>query len=248
MEVHIAETAAALGARAAHDIAASLREMQQQQKRIRVIFAAAPSQSEMLTALLREPGIDWSRVTAFHMDEYLGLNANAPQGFGNWLKREFFDHVPMGAVHLIGPGDDAQEACRSYGAMLDAATIDMVLLGIGTNGHLAFNDPPADLTDPAVVRVVTLDAMCRQQQVGDGCFATLEEVPRQAITLTVPTLLAAKKLFCCVPGSHKSQAVHAMMHAPVSGDCPATALRTHSSCEVYLDRASAVLLSEQGDD
>src|ERR1700761_2117714 len=205
MEVRIAETAEELGAAAAHDIANAMRAILGRQARLRVILAAAPSQSTMLAALRQEPDIDWTRVTAFHMDEYLGLSREAPQRFGSWLIEEFFSHVPVGAIHFIDPSDDAEATCRAYASLLAQAPIDVVLLGIGTNGHLAFNDPLADLNDPEPVRVVALDEVCRQQQVFDGCFGTLEEVPLRAITLTVPTLLAGGELFCCVPGRHKSE-------------------------------------------
>jgi glucosamine-6-phosphate deaminase len=246
MEVRIAESVAELGSMAAHDIAKALREALQKQSHVRMVLAAAPSQSAMLAALLREKDIDWLRVTAFHMDEYIGLPADAPQRFGTWLQREFFDHVPLREVHLIERGADPETTCRAYATLLGEGVIDIVLLGIGTNGHVAFNDPPADLTDPEAVRIVTLDEMCREQQVFDGCFPMLDAVPLRAITLTVPTLLAGRELFCCVPGAHKSQAVKDMLEAPISGLCPATALRAHAHCTVYLDRESSSLSREYG--
>lgn len=242
MEVCIADSRPELGELAARDISAALRRTLRQKANVRMIFAAAPSQSEMLAALALEPGIDWQRVTAFHMDEYIDLPVNAPQGFGTWLRAAFFDHVPAGGVNLIDPGTDPKAACRAYASMLAEAPIDVVLLGIGTNGHLAFNDPPADLDDPLAVKVVELDQMCREQQVLDGCFARLDDVPKTAITLTLPTLLGGHELFCCVPGRHKSAAVKLMMESPISGACPATALRTHPRCTVYLDRESASLI------
>ena len=244
MEVRLAKTATELGTLAAVDIAHALRGALARQSRVRMILAAAPSQSTMLASLAREPDIDWSRVVAFHMDEYLELPENAPQRFGLWLMRKFFNHVPVGEVHLIHQGEAPETACRTYASLLRQAPIDLVLLGIGTNGHIAFNDPPADLHDPEMVRIVALDEMCRQQQVFDGCFATIDGVPRQAITLTVPALLAGAALFCCVPGAHKSQAVRDMLEAPVSGACPATALRTHPRCTVYLDCDSSSLSKE----
>ena len=242
MELKVANSRTELGQIAASEIAAALRRNLEKQSQVRVIFAAAPSQSAMLAALLREPGIDWRRVTAFHMDEYIGLPANAPERFGGWLTREFFGHVPLGKVFLIEPGADPEKACAAYAARLGEAPIDLVLLGVGTNGHLAFNDPPANLNDPLAVKVVELDQMCREQQVLEECFAELAEVPTHAVTLTVPTLLAGRELFCCVPGRHKSGAVKAMMQSPVSGDCPATALRNHARCTVYLDRDSSALI------
>ena len=241
MKVCVAESRNELGKLAARDIAAAMRGGLCDKQSLRMILAAAPSQSEMLAALACEPGIDWHRVTAFHMDEYVDLPETAPQRFGTWLERTFFDHVPAAKFHLIKPGKDPALVCQGYASLLDEAPIDLVLLGIGTNGHIAFNDPPADLHDPLAVKVVKLDQMCREQQVLDGCFDTLDKVPKRAITLTVPTLLAARQLFCCVPGRHKSAAVKAMMEDPISGACPATALRTHELCTVYLDPESSSL-------
>ncbi|MDE3104093.1 MAG: glucosamine-6-phosphate deaminase [Acidobacteriota bacterium] len=228
-----------MGAAAAEAIAAALRQKLQQQPTVRMIFAAAPSQSTMLAALRVQPGLEWSRVEAFHMDEYLGLPKDAPQRFASWLADAFFRHVPIGAMHRIEPHGDGLAECTRYAALLRAAPIDFVLLGVGTNGHLAFNDPPADLADPALVKVVQLDQMCREQQVFDGCFPTLDEVPKAAITLTVPALLSAAEIFGCIPGAHKRAAVRAMLEDPISGACPATALRTHPRCTVYLDAASS---------
>lgn len=241
MKVCLAQSRSELGKLAARDIGVALRRGLREKQSLRMILAAAPSQSEMLAALACEPDIDWHRVTAFHMDEYIDLPEAAPQHFGTWLERAFFDHVPAAKFHLIKPGKDPEAACRAYASILDEAPIDLVLLGIGTNGHLAFNDPPADLNDPLAVKVVKLDQMCREQQVLDGCFATLDDVPKRAVTLTVPTLLAGHELFCCVPGRHKSAAVKAMMESPISGACPATALRTHPRCTVYLDPESSSL-------
>ena len=242
MEVCLATSRVEMGELAARDIGAALRRLLRRQPHVRMILAAAPSQSEMLAALIREPGIDWHRITAFHMDEYIDLPFDAPQRFGAWLKEAFFRHVPLAEVNLLDPGSDADAACQAYAAKLASAPIDVVLLGIGTNGHLAFNDPPADLNDPQPVKVVTLDTKCREQQVLDGCFASLEEVPKTAMTLTVPALLSGGEMFCCVPGSHKSEAVRSMFLSPVSGACPASALRTHPRCTVYLDPDSYWLM------
>jgi len=224
-----------MGARAAADIANEIRARLETQTGVRIIFAAAPSQSEMLAALREEKGVDWSRVTAFHMDEYLDLSADAPQRFGLWLRRTIFDHLNFAAVHLIEPGGNPSEAAASYTAKLTAAPIDIVCCGIGTNGHLAFNDPPADFDDPLTVKIVYLDKQCRQQQVDDGCFATLGEVPTRALTLTVPALLAAHTIFCTVPGSNKTEAVHRAVTGPIDPACPASALRRHPRCTLYLD-------------
>jgi len=242
MKVCLTASREELGELAARDIATALRRALRDKPHVRMILAAAPSQREMLSALLHEPDVDWSRVTAFHMDEYIDLPENAPQRFGMWLRKAFFDHVPLAKVHLIQAGLDPAAACLAYSSLLAEASIDIVLLGIGTNGHLAFNDPPADLNDPLSVKEVELDLMCREQQVLDGCFPALVDVPKRAITLTVPTLLKGGELFCCVPGRHKSAAVKAMMELPISGACPATALRTHPKCTVYLDQESSSLI------
>lgn len=234
-----------LGAAAAADIAAELRGVLAAQGSARMIFAAAPSQQEMLEALIQAPNIDWSKVTVFHMDEYLGLPAAAPQRFGSWLQSTIFDHLPFGAVHLIDAADqaEAESAVRRYAGLLGAAPIDLVCLGIGVNGHIAFNDPlVADFTDPSAVKVVELDEICRQQQVDDECFGTLSQVPMRAVTLTVPTLIAAPRLFCVVPGAAKAIAVRATLYDRIGTHCPSTILRTHRGCTMYLDRQSAALL------
>ena len=234
----------AMGRAAASDVAAFMRERLAQTGTMRMIFAAAPSQSDMLAALVREPSIDWPAVTAFHMDEYPSLPPEAPQRFGNWLRRELFDLVPFGTIHLIETGEDLDAAARFYAAHLEAAPIDAVCLGIGVNGHIAFNDPPvADLDDPLDVKVVELDAVCRQQQVDDGAFASLGEVPTHGLTLTVPRLLRADRLFCTVPGPAKREAVRRTLKDPIGTACPATALRRHPACTLYLDADSAVDVS-----
>lgn len=242
MDIRIAVTRNELGAEAGKDIANAMRERLAMQSELRMIFAAAPSQGEMLETLVQEEGIDWSRVTAFHMDEYIGLPEGSPQRFGIWLRQMIFDRVPFKAVHLLEPSDDLMATCREYARRLQEAPIDFVLLGIGANGHLAFNDPPADLNDPLAVKVVTLDEECRQQQVDDECFVSLGDVPEQALTLTVPSLLRGHRLFCCAPGASKSRAAHSAVHDPISGDCPATALRLHPRCTLYLDRDSSAEL------
>lgn len=228
-----------MGRKAASDVAQELRHRLSTQNSVRMIFAAAPSQSEVLASLVEQPGIDWSRVTAFHMDEYIGLPTDAPQRFGLWLRRAIFDQVPFAAVHLLDPGNEPEVAAAVYTGRLAEAPIDIVCLGIGVNGHLAFNDPPADLHDPASVKVVNLDATCRRQQVDDGCFPTIDSVPMQALTLTIPRLLAADRLYCCVPGAMKRDAVRRALRHPIGPACPATALRLHLHCRLYLDPESA---------
>jgi len=229
----------AMGEAAAADIAAELRARLGRQAGVRMIFAAAPSQSDALEALVAAPGIDWHRVTAFHMDEYIGLPPRSPARFANWLEARVFSRLPFAAVHLIRPEPDARAVAAAYAAALAEATIDIVCLGIGVNGHIAFNDPPvADFNDPLDVKLVDLDEVCRQQQVDDEGFTRLADVPLQAVTLTVPRLLRAERLYCVVPGAAKRQAVRLALEGPIAESCPASILRTHQACTLYLDRES----------
>jgi glucosamine-6-phosphate deaminase len=232
-------TRADMGAAAAADIAIALTERLSRQPNARMVFAAAPSQADMLAMLARAPGIDWSRVTAFHMDEYIGLDPASPARFANWLDAHVFTRLPFAAVHRIVPEPDADAEVARYAALMSEAPIDFVCLGIGVNGHIAFNDPPvADFDDPADVKIVELDDICRQQQVDDDCFPDLGSVPHHAITLTVPRLMRASRLFCVVPGAIKRDAVSKTLHAPLSTECPASILRTHTACTLYIDKDS----------
>lgn len=233
----------AMGGAAAADIAAAIVATLDRQAGLRMILAAAPSQSDMLARLVTAPGIDWSRVELFHMDEFIGLPPAAPQRFGNWLHRQVFRHLPATRIHRIEPDPDPQAAALAYAAELDRAPIDIVCLGIGVNGHIAFNDPPvADFADPLDVKIVELDAVCRRQQLNDQGFADLAAVPTHALTLTIPRLLRARQLFCVVPGAHKAPAVAAAIRGPRSTACPASVLRDHAGCRLFLDTAAAALL------
>lgn len=246
LSVRVYASRDAMGAAAAQDGAALLRGLLAKQNAVRVIFAAAPSQNEFLAALCAAPGIDWGRVHAFHMDEYVGLDPAAPQGFGNFLRARVFDRLPFGSVnYLDGNAADIAAECRRYAALLAEAPIDIVFLGIGENGHVAFNDPPvADFSDPAAVKVVQLDEVCRNQQVHDGCFAALDQVPTHALTLTVPTLAGAAHHLCIVPAATKAAAVRSTLAGPISTACPATILRRCPDATLYLDPDSAGLLKE----
>lgn len=239
LSIYVGSSRADMGERAARDVADELRRRLAKQNGVRMIFAAGPSQGEMLSSLAIQPGIDWRRVTAFHMDEYIDLPEDSPERFGNWLRQRIFDKVPFDKVHLIETDGRVDAAASSYGAKLAEAPIDIVCLGIGVNGHLAFNDPPADFHDPEPVKVVHMDAICRRQQVDDGCFASIDEVPRSALTVTISSLMAADRLFCCVPGPRKREAIRRTLHDAIGPDWPATALRLHPNCSLYLDRDSA---------
>ena len=209
-----------------------------------MIFAAAPSQNEVLAALAHDKEIPWERVHAFHMDEYIGLSSDAPQGFGNFLRAHIFGIAPFASVSYIDiSATDADAECARYASLLDEAPIDIVVMGIGENGHIAFNDPPvADFGDSKTVKPVALDEICRKQQVNDGCFATIDDVPKTAITLTVPTLFAGDALFCIVPAKTKANAVRDTLTGKIGEWCPATILRRHANATLYLDGDSSALL------
>lgn len=243
LPVRIYDTRRSMGEAAAADVAACIRELLAVKQEIYMIFAAAPSQNEFLAALAVAPGIEWGRIHALHMDEYVGLPADAPQGFGNFLRAAIFDKVPFASVDYIGTESDPEETCRRYAALLQGIQVDIVCMGIGENGHIAFNDPPvADFNDPLTIKKVALDETCRLQQVHDGCFARIEEVPRYAVTLTVPTMFRARYIFCIVPAPTKANAVRAAVCGPISEQCPASILRTHEHAILYTDSDSAALL------
>lgn len=236
VEVHADREA--LGRAAAAAIAGEMRSRLERQARLRMIVASAPSQDETLAALVRQPDIDWRRVTLFHMDEFIGLPEGAPERFAIWLDAHLFGRVPAEA-HRIEPGQDPEAEAARYARLLDEAPVDVVCLGIGVNGHIAFNDPPgADFDDPLDVKVVEMDGPCRQQQVDDGGFPSLDAVPRRAVTLTIPRLLRAERMFCMVPGAAKAEAVRACLTGAVTTEWPASVLRRHPACTLYLDRES----------
>lgn len=244
LDVRVYENRTEMGAAAAADIKNCILQMLKTKDRLNMIFAAAPSQNEVLAALANDPQIPWNRVQAFHMDEYIGLSPNAPQGFGNFLRQHLFGHAPFAGVNYIDcAATDAQAECDRYTKLLQENPVDIVVMGIGENGHIAFNDPPvADFNDPQLVKVVELDPVCRQQQVNDGCFARLEQVPTHALTLTVPALMAAAHHFCIVPATTKAKAVKAAVRGPIGERCPATCLRNRAGAVLYLDPDSAALL------
>ncbi|MBW8351404.1 glucosamine-6-phosphate deaminase [Bacillus sp. IITD106] len=237
--VQVYETRAELGKAAATKVSAKIKELLEEKDIVRMVFAAAPSQNEFFESLKKDSDIDWNRIVAFHMDEYIGLEAGAPQSFASFLKAQLFDEVKPGAVHLIDSSQDVNDELLRYENLIKEDEIDIICLGIGENGHLAFNDPPvADFNDPEMIKVVELDEVCRQQQVNDGCFPTIEEVPSHAITLTIPALMSGNYLYCMVPGPTKRQAVRGVLEGPVSTENPATILRHHPNCILFLDKES----------
>jgi glucosamine-6-phosphate deaminase len=241
LQVEIYPTRDALGRAAAHDVAEKMRLLLMGQAKIRIVFAAAPSQNEFLAALCEEPGLAWEQVEAFHMDEYVGLGADAPQGFARFLRERLFDQVRPGRVeYLNGAAPNPQIECARYAALLQGAPLDIVCAGIGENGHMAFNDPHvADFQDGQTVKLVQMDEVCRLQQVHDGAFLDLESVPSTALTMTMPALMSGRWVYCMVPGPTKTEAVRRTCTGEIAEACPATLMRQHAQAVLYLDRDSA---------
>lgn len=241
LQVKLFNTRQELGQNAAEMAAAKIRELLQTQEVVNIIFAAAPSQNEFLDALALQPEIDWQRVNAFHMDEYVGLDDDAPQRFGNFLKDRFFSKVPLKEVFYInGDVTDAEAECQRYSALLTQYPTDIVCMGIGENCHIAFNDPHiAFFDDPVLVKRVDLDLTSRQQQVHDGCFASLELVPEYALTLTIPALVKAPTVFCMVPAAHKAEAIFHTLVDDIQELYPSTILRRHPDATLFIDQNSA---------
>lgn len=240
LRVEVHSTRAEMGAAAGAAAAAAIARIQDSRTGpVRIILAAAPSQNETLDALAESPEVDWSRVVAFQMDDYVGLPATAPERFSAYLQEHLFDRVRPGSIHRLEGTGDVDEEARRYAALLTEDPIDLCLFGIGENGHLAFNDPPsADFSDPMVVKRVELDHDCRVQQVNDGCFPTLDDVPPEALTLTIPTLVGARTMIGSVPGAAKREAVRGTLWGPLTTDCPASVIRGHEDATLYLDADS----------
>ncbi len=233
-----------LGQAAAALVADRVRQALAAHGEANVIFATGASQYEFLAALVQIEDVAWDQVTAFHLDEYLGLPDTHPASFRRYLHERLFDLLPFGAVHLLdGTAPDPQAECARYAGLLAKREIDLACIGIGENGHLAFNDPPADFTTPNLVHIVTLDKACRQQQVGEGHFPSLEAVPEQALSLSIPAIMRAATISCVVPDQRKAEAVRCTLEGPISPQCPASVLRRHEDCALFLDVDSASLLS-----
>jgi glucosamine-6-phosphate deaminase len=242
LRVIVSDDRAPMGKAAGAHAARAIQSAIERTGAARIILASAPSQNETLASLLAAE-VDWSRVTIFHMDEYLGLPADHPQTFRAYQRANVLSKITPRAFHgIAGENADAEAECARYSALLTEAPIDVCCLGIGENGHLAFNDPPvADFADSALVKVVELDTLCRQQQVNDGCFPSLADVPTHALTLTIPALMAARELICTVPGPRKADAVRATLKGEITTACPASIMRRHANAALYLDAAAAAL-------
>jgi glucosamine-6-phosphate deaminase len=247
MDVRVFETKAGLGRAAAADAAAALGEAITARGRAHVIAATGASQFEFLDALTATPGIDWPKVVFFHLDEYVGLPESHPASFRRYLRERIVARVHPGTFHFIeGDAADPAAEARRLGALLRACAIDVAFVGIGENGHLAFNDPPADFETEEPYLVVTLDEACRRQQLGEGWFTGLDDVPRRAISMSVRQILKAERILCVVPDERKARAVRECLEEAVSPLRPASILRTHPRTTLYLDRASASRLERTG--
>lgn len=233
-----------MGKAAAQTVSAKMKEILKKKETLFMVFASAPSQNEFLEELSKRPGLDWKKAIAFHLDEYVGLPNTAPQNFGHFLRERLFEKVRPGEVYYLnGMAVDPEAECERYAALLRNRPLDIACIGIGENGHLAFNDPHvARFDDPKSVKLVELDLVSRQQQVNDRCFQNLAKVPKKAMTLTIPTILSAKFIYCIVPGPIKAEAVKKTLMGPMTTGCPATILRKHDNATLFLDEDSAELI------
>lgn len=236
LTVQVYENRGQMGAAAAEDAAACIARLLTEKDEINMVFAAAPSQNDLLAALAAK-ALPWERINAFHMDEYVGLDKTHPQSFGTYLREHIFGLVPFKSVSYIADyGED-------YEALLEKNHIDIVCMGIGENGHIAFNDPGvADFNDPKRIKKAKLDDVCRMQQVHDGCFPDFDSVPEYALTLTVPQMVSAEYLFCVVPVATKKQAVYRTVTEDITENCPATVMRRHPNAVMYCDKDSGEMI------
>lgn len=229
----------AAAAKAAEKVKAALAE----KGTATVILATGASQFEFLSELQKHD-INWSKVTAFHLDEYVGLPITHPASFRKYLLERVITPSKIGTYHLLnGEADDLDAECARLGALLEQADVDVAFVGIGENGHLAFNDPPASFDDTVSYKVVDLDEKCRKQQLGEGWFPTFDDVPKQAISMTIPAIMRSKCIVCTVPDARKAEAVKNTLTLPVSGDIPASILRQHPDTIMFLDEAAAALMN-----
>lgn len=239
MRLHVYPSKLELGKAAAREAADRIRDAVAARGKARIIAATGASQFEFLDALTAIPDLPWDSVEMFHLDEYIGLPSTHPASFRKYLKERLIDKTGMTKVHLLDGEHDAEHVCDEAGRAIAAAPIDVAFVGIGENAHLAFNDPPADFETERPYLIVTLDEPCRKQQVGEGWFATMADVPKEAISMSVQQILKSHAIICIVPDARKAQAVHASVAGPVSPQAPASILQTHANTSLYLDTASA---------
>ena len=242
MKVDIAKDAEEMAKQAAAYAAEGIRDAIAQRGEARIIVATGASQFGFLKALTAAPGIDWSRVTGFHLDEYVGLPVSHRASFRNYLRQRFVGAVPVplkGFNEVNGEALDLAAECRRLKSLINEKPIDVACVGIGENGHLAFNDPPADFETRDAYLVVNLDEVCRHQQVGEGWFATLEDVPKQALSMSIPQIMKSRRIVCTVPDARKAKAVKGAAKGPVSNLCPSSILQRHPDCTMFLDPPAA---------
>lgn len=244
MRVRIYDGRLAMSLAVAQHAAEALRTCINAAGEARIIAATGTSQIDFLEALTSSPDVDWSRVEMFHLDEYVGLSINHPASFRRYLLDRLINKAGVGRYHLLDGEDNPEQVARRVGDELAGRPVDLAFVGIGENGHLAFNDPPADFATEQPYLIVTLDAACRRQQVGEGWFASLEDVPAQAISMSVQQILKAEEIIAVVPDARKADAVKACVEGPISAMAPASILQTHPDMTLYLDQQSAALLSE----
>jgi glucosamine-6-phosphate deaminase len=245
MDVRIFETRHDMAAAAAAEASGLVNAAIAAAGRARIVAATGAAQFEFLEALAGTPGIDWSRTEFFHLDEYIGLPASHPASFRRFLTERIIDRMRPGAFHLIdGEAADPHAECARLGALIAGTPIDIAFVGIGENGHLAFNDPPADFTTETPYLVVDLDERCRRQQLGEGWFPRLEDVPTRAISMSIRQVLKTRRIIAIVPDRRKAEAVQHCLELEVSVWRPSSALRWHTATTLYLDRASSSLLSQ----
>jgi glucosamine-6-phosphate deaminase len=246
VETKVFPTKAEMARAAAEQAASALRQAIGQRGRAHVVAATGTSQFEFLDALTAMPGIDWTRTVFFHLDEYVGLPDTHPASFRRYLRERIVERVHPGAFHFIeGDAPDPQAEARRVGALIASHPIDVAFVGIGENGHLAFNDPPADFSAGQAYLVVALDEACRRQQLGEGWFPRLEDVPARAISMSIPQILKAERILCIVPDARKAQAVRDCLEGGVSPQHPASILQRHPRTTVYLDEPAASLLKSE---
>ena len=229
------------GVQAAKDGAAAIRKAIAQKGSARIIVATGASQFEVLESLIAQPDIAWDKVTAFHLDEYVGIPITHGASFRSYLWKRFVSLLPLPLVSFtyLNGEDDPQAECKRAGALLSIAPIDVAFVGIGENGHLAFNDPPADFDTQEPYLVVNLDEDCRKQQLGEGWFPTLNDVPKQAISMSVQQILKSHTIICTVPDERKAAAVRHTIQGPVTPQVPASIMQQHSDTTLYLDQLAA---------
>jgi len=245
MEKFIYKTKLEMGAAAATQAAEAIKQAIESKGEANIILATGTSQFETIKSLTSSSEIDFSKVTMFHLDEYIGLAKDHPASFRKYLKERFVDKVPaLKAIHFVeGDADNPQQECRRLGDIIAKNPIDVALIGIGENGHLAFNDPPADFETEEPYIIVELDERCRGQQLGEGWFETLEQVPRRAISMSIRQIMKSECLIVSVPNKRKAEAVRNALEGKVTNMCPASILQKHKSCKIFLDKEAASLLS-----